>query len=322
MTSRCLGPVCAALLWNWGFAVEAAESLAPDNGRLTASETSPFASIDVAIGPWADGSIPRIRAEGALTRAAWRVQGRSRTSLQLMAPLRDRLESNGFEVLYDCVSASCGGFDFRFGIDVIDPPDMIVNLRNFRYLAARHPGTGEVVALMVSRTDNAAYVQAETVAPRGVTASFTAPDEGAAMPSVATVDVAVDRSGSAATLAEHLDRDGHAILPDLAFASGSSSLENREFASLGALADYLAARPEVTIALVGHTDSVGALDTNQALSERRASAVLERLASAHGIARARMTAAGVGYLAPATANTTPEGREANRRVEVVVLPGG
>ena len=77
--------------------------------------------------------------------------------------------------------------------------------------------------------------------------------------------------------------------------------------------------PVARIALVGHTDAVGALDGNIALSKRRAASVLERMVSAHGVPRERMDAEGMGYLSPVAPNTTPEGREANRRVEVILL---
>ena len=89
--------------------------------------------------------------------------------------------------------------------------------------------------------------------------------------------------------------------------------------SLQALAAFLRADPARRVTLVGHTDTVGALDRNIALSKRRAASVLERLVSAHGVPRAQIAAEGMGYLAPIASNLTPEGREANRRVEVVLL---
>ena len=74
------------------------------------------------------------------------------------------------------------------------------------------------------------------------------------------------------------------------------------------------------VALVGHTDAQGSLDANIALSKRRAQAVADRLVAGHGVARAQLQAEGMGWLAPVATNLTPEGREANRRVEAVVLP--
>ena len=79
------------------------------------------------------------------------------------------------------------------------------------------------------------------------------------------------------------------------------------------------ANPVAKIAIVGHTDSVGSLDGNTALSRRRAESVLERLKSIYAIDPDRMEANGVGYLAPIASNLTEEGRQANRRVEVIRL---
>ena len=70
---------------------------------------------------------------------------------------------------------------------------------------------------------------------------------------------------------------------------------------------------------MGHTDNVGSLDANIALSRSRAEAVRARLIEAHGVDGARIEARGIGYLAPAAANDTAEGRETNRRVEAVLL---
>jgi outer membrane protein OmpA-like peptidoglycan-associated protein len=72
--------------------------------------------------------------------------------------------------------------------------------------------------------------------------------------------------------------------------------------------------------LVGHTDSVGGLSGNIALSKRRAQSVRQRLIDTHGVDPSRLDAEGMGYLSPAASHLTPEGREANRRVEVIVLP--
>jgi len=73
------------------------------------------------------------------------------------------------------------------------------------------------------------------------------------------------------------------------------------------------------VALVGHTDAKGGLETNVALSQRRAASVLERLAGRYKVPRVQMESNGMGYLSPVANNTTREGRDANRRVEAVLL---
>ena len=71
----------------------------------------------------------------------------------------------------------------------------------------------------------------------------------------------------------------------------------------------------ITIAVEGHTDSRGSDEYNQGLSERRANAVRDYLAS-HGISKSRMTAEGFGESRPVASNDTDEGRAQNRRVEL------
>jgi OOP family OmpA-OmpF porin len=73
------------------------------------------------------------------------------------------------------------------------------------------------------------------------------------------------------------------------------------------------------VALVGHTDAQGTLDNNIALSKKRATSVLNRLVEKHGVDANQLTAEGMGYLSPIASNLSAEGREANRRVEAVLL---
>jgi outer membrane protein OmpA-like peptidoglycan-associated protein len=84
------------------------------------------------------------------------------------------------------------------------------------------------------------------------------------------------------------------------------------------VADWLRANPDGTVALVGHTDASGSLAANVALSERRAEAVAQVLVDSHGVDRTRISAEGVGFLSPLATNQTEEGRQKNRRVEVIV----
>ena len=71
--------------------------------------------------------------------------------------------------------------------------------------------------------------------------------------------------------------------------------------------------------VIGHTDSVGAADFNQRLSENRARSVAEYL-SGQGILPARLLVAGMGEAQPVASNATPEGRAQNRRVTLQITP--
>jgi OOP family OmpA-OmpF porin len=189
---------------------------------------------------------------------------------------------------------------------------MYVDLGDYRYISAQRSGAEgpEWVALLVSRTDALGFVQITRVAP----VQPGAADLPSATPPPAPGD-------GPSELAALLKRQGHAVLWDLAFPIGSAELGPGSFASLEALAEVMRMRSDLRILLVGHTDADGALPGNIALSRRRAEAVRSRLADRYDIAPERVRAEGVGYLAPIATNATAEGRERNRRVEVVVDTG-
>ena len=82
----------------------------------------------------------------------------------------------------------------------------------------------------------------------------------------------------------------------------------------------LTEHPDLKLSIEGHTDNVGAAAANQALSEKRAEAVRQALITVYKVDAARLTSAGLGASKPAMPNETPEGRQANRRVELVRQP--
>ena len=74
-----------------------------------------------------------------------------------------------------------------------------------------------------------------------------------------------------------------------------------------------------TIVIEGHTDNVGEDASNQDLSDRRAASVREFLIAKYGVDGSRLEAKGFGESNPVSPNSTPEGRQNNRRVELVKL---
>ncbi|HTI06877.1 MAG TPA: OmpA family protein [Gemmatimonadales bacterium] len=106
------------------------------------------------------------------------------------------------------------------------------------------------------------------------------------------------------------------------FAFNSAALDAASQPTFHAVADLLGRHPDWTLAIEGHTDSIGDPAANLTLSDRRANAVRQELLSHYGIAAPRLTAAGrgmAGYVAP---NNTLEGRARNRRVDLVRRCGG
>lgn len=106
-------------------------------------------------------------------------------------------------------------------------------------------------------------------------------------------------------------------LGSVLFATGKSELLPGAQSSVDRLARYLAEFMDKTVLIEGHTDSTGSDETNLRLSQARADAVRMALIS-EGIAASRITATGLGSSRPVASNSTAEGRQQNRRVEIVI----
>jgi OOP family OmpA-OmpF porin len=315
---RAAAALCLALAAPGGAA--ALDLAFPGPARATAAAVEAFGSTRIALGPWAAGRLPQAIAEGRIERRAWRVEAPGLSTLALLDPLRDQIAAAGFAALFECEARACGGFDFRYAADLLPEPEMHVDLGDFRYLAARRGD--ERLVLMVSRSARAGFVQLTHVRPAAAPAAVL-PPEGAAAPAGPGQGVPVTLSTAAAPPADPggvipaLEAQGHAALDDLVFDSGATGLAAGDYASLAALAAWLAADPARRLVLVGHTDASGGLEGNIAISRRRAEAVRAALIAAHAIDPGRVTAEGVGPLAPRAPNATEPGRRANRRVEAV-----
>lgn len=278
-------------------------------GAATRIETSPASSVRLPTEAWTAGASVNA-LEGAIRRAAYQFPGSTRTTLQLINPARAALQDAGYKVVFSCADAACGGFDFRFQLDLLPEPDMHVDLGNFRYLLMEKTGARpHTVSLVASNATDAGFLHVTEISD----AAFSEP----------VINQPVDETPSepvpAGDLTEELQRRGYAVLDDLEFETGSTDLGTGPFSSLGTLAAWLGANPTARIVLVGHTDAVGSLEANTSLSRRRAAAVADRLVTSFGTDRAQLQSAGAGYLSPVASNLTSEGRAANRRVEVVLL---
>lgn len=107
-------------------------------------------------------------------------------------------------------------------------------------------------------------------------------------------------------------------LGDVLFASGEVQLVEGGLSSLEEVVDLLQTEPDKKIRVEGHTDSLGASETNLELSQLRAEAVREALISL-GVAEDRITALGMGEDFPIASNEDENGRAQNRRVDVILL---
>lgn len=106
-------------------------------------------------------------------------------------------------------------------------------------------------------------------------------------------------------------------LPGVLFEVGKAELAPMATRRLNTVATALKAYPDREIVIEGYTDAQGSEETNLALSQQRANAVREYLAS-QGVPRDQLRSEGRGEASPIASNDTPEGRAYNRRVEIVV----
>ncbi len=118
-------------------------------------------------------------------------------------------------------------------------------------------------------------------------------------------------------LYDALEENGRVATQGIYFASGSDQIRPESTPTLVEIAAMLKDHPDLDILIEGHTDNVGNAAANLALSDRRAAAVRTVLIDTYKIDGNRLTTKGFGDTVPAKPNTTPEGRQANRRVELV-----
>ncbi|MGD1880893.1 MAG: OmpA family protein [Paracoccaceae bacterium] len=303
-----------SLLVLWASQVAALDLTLPPNAAQTAARDSVFDSYIAPTSPFLDGGyLTGVMVEGEVRRTAWRIDSPGLTSLQVLAPLRRQLIEDGFEIILDCDQTTCGGFDFRFEVETLPAPAMFVNIRSYRYLTATLGERGapkEIVTVLSSASATAAHLQ------------IIHAGKIAAQPRVAEADESSPTEpipGEDASLGARLLSKGHVVLEGLDFAVGAVRLADSESSQLSALADVLKDRPTLRIALVGHTDSIGRLEANIDISRRRAAAVRQRMVDRYDVDPRQIEVGGMGYLAPRASNLTPDGREANRRVEAVIL---
>ncbi len=104
---------------------------------------------------------------------------------------------------------------------------------------------------------------------------------------------------------------------DVLFDTGKADLRAQAREALAKLSGIVVNYPKLHLAIEGHTDSTGSDELNQALSEKRANAVRDYL-SGQGLGADLLTAQGFGKTMPVADNSTAQGRQKNRRVEIVI----
>nr|WP_323778109.1 OmpA family protein [Amylibacter sp.] len=283
----------------------------PLGAKATYSRVENTLPALVPVGPFEAGVVPKVEAPKNIRRTVW-VMGGESTVAQVQAGILTQLERVGYDALMFCVAKECGGFDFRFNIDVVDEPMMRVDLRNYRFISAKQTVSENpaYVTFLLSRSPVSVYVQMTEYSPDDL--GLGAAELGTPDPQTTTGQASLGQTGNTAA-----PNDVSMVLEGLEFDTGSTELGSDPQESLAALAVKLTAEPDLKVLLVGHSDMSGSLQGNITISTQRADAVRRALIRDHNIDPDRLSAHGVGFLSPRADNATEEGRQKNRRVEAV-----
>jgi len=153
---------------------------------------------------------------------------------------------------------------------------------------------------------------------------------GAGLGALAGAGVGSYMDRQEAKLRAELERTGVSVTRDgdnitlnmpgnITFATNSSDLNANFYEVLNSVSMVLAEFDKTVIEIAGHTDSTGETAYNQALSERRASAVASYLGT-RSVRTDRIITVGAGETHPIATNDTDIGRQSNRRVELTLVP--
>ncbi len=121
-------------------------------------------------------------------------------------------------------------------------------------------------------------------------------------------------------LYDALEESGRVATQGIFFDVGSDRIRPESSPTLKEIGEMLTEHATLKLLIEGHTDNTGVAAGNLSLSQKRADAVRAYLTTTFGVEAARLSAKGMGQSVPKASNTTPEGRQQNRRVELVKQP--
>lgn len=222
---------------------------------------------------------------------------KERSHAEIFANYRDAVKKAGFQTIFTCTEEGCylDGKPSNNAAFCGDRSIGTLPAAGTRYLAAKLPRKDGDVFLAVHVYEHFTDLHYVTVKP------------------METGLVKVD----AKALKAGIHTDGHVAVYGIDFDSGKADLKPGSAPVIAEIVKLLKDDPTLKLHVVGHTDAVGGLDGNIALSKRRAEAVVKDLTTKQGIAAARLRPDGVGPLVPLATNDTGEGRAKNRRVDLV-----
>lgn len=267
-----------------------------------------FDEYPLVTGPYASKKFSKVqRLEGKVSRYHYKDPA-NRSTLEIARTYQQQLERAGFQILFACSGKECGDAN-HYEMDkwlgewcAIESGVSNCASEPMRYVAAK-----------LARPTGDVYVAVKIEHPL-----YDGARSGTYLAIVETkpIDTGNVRVNAAA-LASDISTTGHAAIYGIYFDTGKSEVKPESDTTLEEIAKLLASNPQLKLLVVGHTDNVGTLAANMALSKQRADAVVTALTARYRVAAARLQSGGAGPLAPVATNHTDDGRAKNRRVELV-----
>lgn len=331
--------LAAVFLMNTAVPAKDAEGSKDPEGfkRITGSEiiwykNSKFEELNIALekiefdyGTSAFKNTKRDKAEGQLTTLYYKLPADS-TTLEAVRQYEAELKPGGYETLF---SAENDKLDDGYGRFVQQIFPIALKTDQLQYLHEFNKDEQRYAILKgKGKADNDIYVSIYAFRLDDVSTGFGKLVEAHKLEKgnvVARIDVLETKAMDtrmevvkSEEITKSIDTTGRIAIYGIYFDTDKADIKPESAESLAEMAKAITSS-EGTFLIVGHTDNQGALDYNQTLSLKRATAVTTALASQHKIPASRIIPVGVGMAAPLAPNTDDKGRAKNRRVEIVKM---
>jgi outer membrane protein OmpA-like peptidoglycan-associated protein len=278
-------------------------------------QTSTYKSYNYA-GKRREYAAPPLALEGTVTRIWYEAAGQA-SAIELLRNYQNELLARKFRILYDS-SKDAAAVKWPGYFNDYSAKEVRSNRSHYIFYAARDSSI-LVCSAKLDRPEGNVYVQLTAVqwdkehptykARQGAYIAVEIIEEKAMTQNMVLV--------SANEMAKAIGANGRVALYGIYFDFNKADVKPESKPALAEIAKLLKNDPGLKLHVVGHTDNVGGLESNMALSRKRAEAVVQALAQGHGVAPSRLQPHGVAFLAPLAVNTTEEGRAKNRRVELL-----
>jgi outer membrane protein OmpA-like peptidoglycan-associated protein len=275
---------------------------------IRAQARQSFDAYTVPLGP-ADASEKKFKkqeeVEGKVLKTLYKAPTGS-SPLEVYRSYENALRQAGFEVLFSCAAKQCsqeGSLQNTLGYSG----------KYLSQLGGHSLDDGASYLLTARQAKSNTYVV--------VCASHLWGDPATVFYTVDVIELKPMQTGlvtvNAQALADDITKSGHATVYGIYFDTGKADIKPESTPVLDEISKLLNTNTGLKLHVIGHTDNVGSLASNMALSKQRAEAVVKVLTTKYRIVPARLQAGGVGPLSPVATNRTEEGRAKNRRVELV-----